>query len=388
MSARHSHPRRLSRRAVPAFGSGLALAAFALGVAPQASASPEHFKNAAPPTRVTLLSAAEAGNADVFDTFRNGMQLALETDRETLAIASHRTGILKLALNDSGGNIAVVFPDIGEPYRSVFAQIVEGIEDKSRNRVITISVATNTNMLEIANELRKHDVKVVIALGRHGINAANAFDRDVSVVAGAIVGAPENDSRLTSIHSLAPDPGLLFARLKTLTPDIKRVHAVFDPRQNGWLMRLAREAAATHSLELVPYEVSDLKGAIKAYQDIIGSADPRRDAIWLPQDATSVDENAVLPYLLQECWNRSLTMFSSNVSHVKRGALFSLYPNNVELGRNLATSALALIGNANATRGMTPLRSVFLAVNVRTAGHLGLTVNPRQNRIDMVFPTQ
>ena len=66
------------------------------------------------------------------------------------------------------GQIAVLFPDIGEPYRSVFTKIIEGIEEKAKGRVLSVPVGNNVNPSELATELRKQDVKVVVGLGRQG----------------------------------------------------------------------------------------------------------------------------------------------------------------------------------------------------------------------------
>jgi len=84
-----------------------------------------------------------------------------------------------------------------------------------------------------------------------------------------------------------------------------------------------------------------------------------------------------------------MPVFSSNVSHVRRGALFALYPNNVELGRNLATSAIGMANGNPAVRGVLPLRSVLTAFNTRTASHLGLVPSPAQQRgFNLLFPEQ
>ena len=81
------------------------------------------------------------------------------------------------------------------------------------------------------------------------------------------------------------------------------------------------------------------------------------------------------------------SVFSSSVGHVKRGALFALYPNNVELGRSLAASAQAALSSAgHAARGVVPLKEVLVAVNLRTASHLGLQLGARQQSFDLVFP--
>jgi putative ABC transport system substrate-binding protein len=303
---------------------------------------------------------------------------------------STRGGPIRLAAaGGTIGPIAVFYPDIGEPYRSVFSKIIEGIEEKTQTKVSSYAVGANFNPQTVSGELKRQEIRVVIALGRNGLKAANALDREIGVVAGGVVSVPENEARGSTVLSLAPDPALLFNRLKTLAPKTQRVFVVYEPHQNAWLIKLAREAARNQGLELIAQEASDLKTALTLYQNFFQSADGKRDAVWLPQDSTTVDESLVLPLVLQESWNRSIPVFSSNVSHVKRGVLFALFPNNVELGRNLAASAMGVATGMPAQRGVLPLRDVLTAFNTRTASHLGLTPSVAQQQdISLLFPEQ
>jgi len=297
---------------------------------------------------------------------------------------------IRLAAAGGGiGPIAVLYPDIGEPYRAIFAKIIEGIEDKAKNKVSSFPVGSNFDAQELSNELKRQDIRVVIALGRNGLKAASNLDKGINVVIGGVVSAPGSELRSGPVISLAPDPALLFARLKAFSPKTQRVFVVYDPRQNGWLLRLAKEAAQAQKIDLVAFEAADLKSAVSRYHEIFADVDPRRDALWLPQDSVTVDESTVLPLVLQESWNRNVPLFSSTVSHVKRGALFSLFPNNIELGRNLAASALGVASGSTSGRGdIQPLREVLMAVNTRTASHLGLHLPSRTQDFDLVFPEQ
>jgi putative ABC transport system substrate-binding protein len=290
------------------------------------------------------------------------------------------------APDDATRAIAVIYPDIGEPYRSVFSTIIDGIEDQTKGRIASYPVSANVNTQELAADLRRRDVRAVIALGRNGLKVASTLDRNLGIVAGGVLSVPESEAQGLSVLSLAPDPALLFAKLKTLMPSARRVVVVYDPRQNAWLIKLAREAAKAQGLELAAYEAEDLKTAVRAYQETLSNAAPKRDVLWLPQDSTTVDEATVLPLVLQEAWNHNLAVFSSSVTHVKRGALFSLYPNNAELGRALAGWALGYLSSGTAFRGVRPLKEVLVAVNTRTANHLGINLNALQQRFDMVFP--
>jgi putative ABC transport system substrate-binding protein len=119
--------------------------------------------------------------------------------------------------------------------------------------------------------------------------------------------------------------------------------------------------------------------AAAAYQSALAAAQNKRDALWLPHDATTVDDDVILPMILKEAWQKELVVLSSNFAHTKKGALFALFPDNRAYGRDLA--ALAYGSGAAA---VVPLRAVRTAVNVRTASHLGLEANP--SSFDAVFP--
>ena len=294
---------------------------------------------------------------------------------------------IQSVIGNSKGGIAVIYPDLGEPYHSIFANIIEGIEEKAKVRVRHYPIGPNADTADLNIQLKRNGTKVVIALGRQGLQTASSLDRDIAVVVGGVLSVSEVDNRHMTGVSLTPDPALLFARLKSLLSGVKRVMVVYDPQRNDWLIKLARDAAKAQGLELVAYEARDLASAARLYETAFAAADNRRDAVWLPQDATTVDEGTILPLVLKESWNRGVPVFSSSFLHVKKGALFALYPNNVELGRSLANSALSVLAGDPGKRGVLPLRDVHTAVNLRTANHVGLTIGYQQQRtFDSIFP--
>lgn len=280
--------------------------------------------------------------------------------------------------------LTVLYPEIGEPYRSVFAEIIQGIEEQSKAKVRGFALAREPGDVRAM----ARNGKVVIALGRQGLRAAETLDAGTGVVVGGIGAGPEPERGGTvSGISLTPDPALLFALLKNLLPVTRRVIVIYNPQSNEPLIRLAREAARAQGLELVALEASNLAAAARIYEAQLASADSRHDALWLPQDAITAEETTILPMVLKESWTRNLPVFSSSVLHVKKGVLFGLYPNNVQLGRDLASLALAIQNGEPVRRGVAPLRAVRAALNIRTASHIGLNlVASQQRNFDAVFP--
>lgn len=288
---------------------------------------------------------------------------------------------------ESNGSIAVLYPDIGEPYRSIFVKIIEGIEAQLKTPVRSYAIAANQDATDLNIQLTRSGTKVVIALGRQGLKAVQGLEKNIAVVVGGILSIPEEDNHLLTGISLTPDPNLLFARLKNLLPGIKKIIVIYNPKNNDWLIKLAREAAKSQGLELVTHEALDMASAARLYDAVFAAADGRRDAVWLPQDTTTVDESTILPLVLKESWNRGVPFFSSSFLHVKKGALFALYPNTIELGRTLASSAQNILSGDSRKRGMLPLREVHTAVNLRTASHIGLNIGYQQQRsFDFVYP--
>jgi putative ABC transport system substrate-binding protein len=282
--------------------------------------------------------------------------------------------------------IAVIYPDIGEPYRQVFDSIIEGIEAKVGAPVAKFPVRSDTDVGELKDTLKRQNIRVAIALGRQGMTLATSLNNGIEVIVGGVLTVPESEARGQTVISLAPDPALLFAEIKSMMPNTKRIYVVYDPTTNGWLMKLAREAARSLGMELVLHEAQDLRTAVKLYKSVFSVANRGRDVLWLPQDATTVEESSVLPLVLQESWNHNIAVFSSNSALVRRGVLFSLYPDNTGLGKSLAGLALGVMQSRDYVKlGRLPLRDVKSAINLRTAKHLEID-SSRLKDFDSTFP--
>ncbi len=284
--------------------------------------------------------------------------------------------------------IAVIYPDIGEPYRAIFDQIIEGVEDKIGAQAPNYPVNADTDVGTLKASLHRQNTRVTIALGRQGMQMAMGIDNGIKVVVGGVMTVPEGEARQQPVISLTPDPALLFTQIKSLKPSVKRVFVVYNPAASDWLVRLAKQAAPEQGLELVSYEALNLHDAVQSYQKIFSIANSQSDALWLPQDSTTVEDSSILPLVLQESWNGNIAVFSSNFGYVRRGVLFSLFPDNLALGKSLGTLAQGILNSGSyEQRGMMPLRDVQSAINLRTAKHLG--INPRrQQGFNMTFPEQ
>ena len=185
--------------------------------------------------------------------------------------------------------------------------------------------------------------------------------------------------------SLISDPARLFSYLGLLAPNVKTIHIAYSDR-NHWLIKLAEIAADERGLKLNQKRVSSTAEAIDFYNSLFDSGLGSEDAIWLPLDRVSSQDKITLPLILEKAWSSEVAVFSSKPSHAKRGVLFSTYPDNSLLGERLFHMVNEL-AESSVEKRFTALKSLQLAVNLRTAAHLGLKYsNEERQQFKVTFP--
>lgn len=276
----------------------------------------------------------------------------------------------------------VIYPEVSQPYDQIFAQIIDGIQTQLQEHAVALKPLKKSESQEaLQGWLNNHKPDMVIALGKRGYTLTKGLGKDKNVVIGALPIKPNGISGV----SLLADPRNLFEALKELAPHIQKIHVVYS-RNSEWLVQLAEQHQAELNLSLNKLKVENLKNAAHEYETLLDSIDVTKEAIWLPLDPLTANEQVILPIVLKKSWDQNLVIFSSKPSHAKRGALFSMFPNHFKLGQQLASMAVSNhISNKKAQ--VIPLKSTQLAVNLRTASHLGLEYNSKQKKnFYLTFP--
>lgn len=295
--------------------------------------------------------------------------------------------VLLLAIDITHGwgaaRVAVLYPKAEEPYYTIFQNILRGIEANPNTAAKPYPLPENFDSEQLRAWLQEERIQAIIALGKQGWLAAKATAGTLPVIVGALPVLPDDAAGI----SLAPDPGLLFQQLRALAPQVERVHVVYS-ENSAWLMKQAEAAAKSRGLRFSAYPVSGLREAVHQYDKLLQTESRRSEAFWLPLDNITANDEAILPMLLQAAWDKNLVVFSSKPSHAQRGVLFSVFPDHYAMGHGLGEMASLTI-RAGTPPGVLPLTNLQLAVNLRTAAHLGLRFSPRQQaQFDLVFPSQ
>ncbi|MGH9961839.1 MAG: ABC transporter substrate-binding protein, partial [Pyrinomonadaceae bacterium] len=91
--------------------------------------------------------------------------------------------------------VAVLYPEIREPYRSVFLNIVKGIEDSIKGTAKQYVLKEGDSLSALKNGLESEHVQVVIALGTSGLAAAQQLPDRLRTVVGAVLMPPTENVR-------------------------------------------------------------------------------------------------------------------------------------------------------------------------------------------------
>ncbi|HXY37907.1 MAG TPA: ABC transporter substrate-binding protein [Planctomycetaceae bacterium] len=125
-----------------------------------------------------------------------------------------------------------------------------------------------------------------------------------------------------------PPIGRLFEMAREANPGLKKVGVVWNPAESNSeaAVKLARAICKKLKIELVEMNVDSSSGVQDATRALIAR---QVEAIWTGGDATVA---AAHDTLISTAANGGVPVFSSLVSNVKGGALFSLGPDYYEVG--------------------------------------------------------
>jgi putative ABC transport system substrate-binding protein len=281
-----------------------------------------------------------------------------------------------------GESVGVVYPDIREPYRSIFTSIIDGIKDTVGNDVQLFLVDKDESKKDLNEWITKNGIRSLIALGSQSHRLASTAKLENKIV-GAIIKPPQEDGYKAGIL-LSPDPGEVIRKILDLVPSTQRIYLVYSRQYSDWYVELARSTAMDNGVQLVLVESTSKKESIRQYNQLFDETLKPGDGIWLLQDPLSSDSKVILPMVLEKAWEKKVPVFSNKAGHVERGVLLALYPDHFELGVSLGRMIEV---DSPADRKYIPFTNSLDAANTRTADHLGLEWSRKTVReIKLVFP--
>ena len=298
----------------------------------------------------------------------------------TVALQPAVSAEITADVSAQGAQLAVVFPQVRQPFMKVYQTIAKGAAEGFAGPTSEIILDEQKSATELASQIGD---QVVVALGGRGVTQLQPIELTHPLVVGAV------SRRMSHVYgmSMIPEESVIVTKLHALAPDTSRVFVVVRTNDNIIDLKAAQLAFNQLGIQLIIHEVEDLRAAAGIYRKVIRSLGPG-DGVWIPSGDRFVG-NALLSILLQASWKSEFVVFSSNPTHVKRGALFSVYQDNFQMGVRLGELARKIAEGEQQQAGMEPLQSVFVTLNERTSNHLGiLLTDDMKEHIDLVLPAR
>jgi putative ABC transport system substrate-binding protein len=70
-------------------------------------------------------------------------------------------------------SVAVIYPDIREPYRGIFRDVISGIEDRLGDSTKSYVLESDYGIQKVSDWLKREQAEIVIALGSRGLLVAS-----------------------------------------------------------------------------------------------------------------------------------------------------------------------------------------------------------------------
>lgn len=290
--------------------------------------------------------------------------------RKTLVACTYALTLLVCAPEVSlASGLVILYPEVRQPYARVYEDIIDGINETYPNIATAIVVSTEEPSANVQKSVLSLQPDVLITLGERNTRMAEKIAPKIPILVGAVTRLDINRPGI----SMIPDGQLVLDKLLLLVPGSHTVHVVTNAANKSLQMALAEEYAASKGISLVVHSASTVQAAAIEYKNLLDHIG-NGEAIWLMQDK-ALNDPTLLSLILETAWRRRIAVFSSNPTHVKRGALFAIYPNNKMLGRSLGELAVQHEMNREIPQNIMPLRDLNTVVNGRTSRHLGLTIS-------------
>ena len=280
-------------------------------------------------------------------------------------------------------HISVLYPKASPAHTRLYQTIIKGMQTSDRLSLSQRSFSDDVDASELEQWVINQQADATVILGKASQQLSLQLDLNIPVVTGAHILASDSSASVC----LAAAPDILFAKLTQLSPKVRRVFVIHSERNTGWLIKDAQAAARQRNLKLVPLVIESQTEVASALNEMLQKVEPGRDAIWLPLDPM-VPTRTILPKLLKVAWQKDLIIFSNNPIDVKKGILFAMYPDYANMGQQLVAMAQARIQNQG-TAQPEASRYLKIALNNRTASHLGIDIDPLLlQQINLIYPRQ
>lgn len=165
---------------------------------------------------------------------------------------------------------------------------------------------------------------------------------------------------------------LQFRYIRRLLPAARRIGVLYSEEETAAVVTAADAAARSQGLTLVSKAVSAPAEVVDALEGLMANV----DVLWSVADGHVFTAQTTSPLILATM-RRKMPFVGLSAAHVRTGALAAFSCDYEDVGRQTAELTLRVLKGERASDiPVTAPRVVSLAINLRTADHLGTAIDP------------
>jgi ABC-type uncharacterized transport system substrate-binding protein len=259
------------------------------------------------------------------------------------------------------GRVVIVTTEDLLPYD----EVIKGFKSEIRDRDITIiNIKSGQNETDLVSNMLALKPELIICIGTKAleeISKIRGIAKIFSLVNHATALRYEDRMDIAGVCLDIPSADQ-FKILKKAFPELNRIGAIYDPRQNKKLMQEAERSGSMLNLHLVPSPVNSIKdipGALYKLENKI-------DVLWSFCDQTVYTPDTA-KYILLFSLRRNIPFVGFSPQFAKAGALIALYGDYGDMGRQAALLVKELSETGTWQIRRVEPRRINVAINEKVA---------------------
>ena len=237
---------------------------------------------------------------------------------------------------------------------------------------------------KLARKVRASDAAAVVAVGLKAALVAKLEIVDVPVIFCMVLDPARYDLRAPNLIGISLQIPIerQFDTIRAILPKATRVGVLYDPDKTGGLVEDARRTGKSLGIALIERQVRAEKQVPAVLRELL----PQIEALWLVPDSTILTEDS-LRFVLSTALDHNVPVAGFSPEFVRNGALLGLSVSPVDIGKQAGVLAKKILqGEAPPSQASVPPERVRLAINLKIAKFLGVTLPPEVvSRADDVY---
>ena len=249
-----------------------------------------------------------------------------------------------------------------------YAEALQGFRTVCNARIHEL-VISELNGEDVQSEVRRRKPDLILAIGMDALLQVRKIKGKPIVYLMVLNpdSALRGEKNITGISMIIP-PEKQLSSLRKVLPRLKKVGLVYNPKNTGYLVARAYQAAARIGVDLTALRANRPED----FPELLRSMKGNVDAYWMLPDSMVITPESVEYLILFSMQNR-MPILTFSEKYLKMGAFMSLEINTFKLGKQAGEMAVGILGGLAVKElpGMDAA-DANLTINHKTAEKIGI----------------